>query len=96
MQFLWTFVTPGYVPHVQNYLMVSHQIQQYRTLSHDHLPFFKGVFKGFDPLVDSILKIACKLVALFFAFIVEFDGEVMKIFFHVPGDVFGGYFFDVL
>lgn len=94
-QFLWALATSRYVPHVQNYFVVSHQIQQYRTLPHDHVPFFKGVFEGVNPLVDGVLKVAAELVALFFAFVVEFDCKIMELLFHVPGDVFGDNFFDV-
>jgi hypothetical protein len=75
--------------------VVSDQIQENGALPHDRVPLFKRIFKGLNPFVDGVLKVAAELVPLFFALVVELDREIVQLFFHVPRNLFGGDFFDI-
>jgi hypothetical protein len=75
--------------------VVSDQIQENGALPHDCVPLFKRIFKGLNPFVYSVLKVAAELVPLFFALVVELNCEIVQLFFHIPRNLFGRNFLDI-
>lgn len=85
-----------HVSHVKHQSVIPYQIQQHRSLIHNHSPFLDRIPKPLNPFLYSVLKVTSKLVLLLLVLTVKLDSKVKHLLFHVPRDAFRIYALDVL
>jgi hypothetical protein len=95
--FIWCFFLIFFCQfnHVHYSSIITNQIKKNWGLLFYIIPFFNGNFKGLYPFVYRILKITSIFKLLLFALYVKLNSKIMKIFLHIPWDVFCSYFLDI-